>query len=515
MYNTIKLNNVYIKQKIKSLCESPQFQELTPYKGADNLIKYLTEVWKIWIDLLYAAGGKTYFESIGAEMEWEWVDKNPFDEIKKYDVFYWGLDKDYWPEVIEQCNIKDASGKMIPSPKGIIKTTSTNNLTRIGTISGGYYVVDIWRAKNITYEGVNYYPIGDVLVGPSTYNSTRRQNIRYSDLQLNGSIDTPVLNTYLVGGDYVMPPVDYTLLWNDGKIWIWRPKGPTTDDGEYIALGDIATTSSNPPPTNQSAPIRCILKSSLVQITTTQKLLWNTRDSSASPAIIFGFSPYDGNTAPAGAGDNNAYNLFRLALGTPNSIALTDVYGSFYYINNQNYDINDQPGKQYGNPLSRKDNLYDGKGWKSNPAKDSKYSILAYLNLKPKMEATNVNHSDTLELINNTSFGNSNSYMVKYKGKCLEVSNNTVISKLCNMAKAAQCFRIEMTGKSRGEFRLHHISSGQYLQADGTHFQLVSEPTSTTPITTLASQSNVKTKDYTLFYLTQTTQTTTKHTKKL
>lgn len=469
----IKLNNVFIKQKIKSLCLSPQFQELAPYRGVDALIKYLTEVWKIWIDILYKAGGRIYFETIGAEMEWEWIDTNPYEEIKKYDVFYWGLDKEYWPDVINQCYAKDKNGKLLPAPSNLIKTTTTNNMTKIGDLTGGSYSGTIWRPKNITYEGVNYYPLGDVLVGPNNTNGTLKQKIRYSDYQLNKMIETPVTNTILVGGTYVAPPVDYKLLWNNNKIWIWRPIGPTTDEGTYISLGDIATTSSSIPPINQSAPVRCILKTALDIVKSSQKQIWSTRGTRNPPAVIFGFCPYNGKTAPSSPADTNAYNLFRLALNNPSSIPVSDGEASFYFIKYEYYDMNDQPGKVKGRPQIHKDKQYEGKGWLKGERKDSKYSILAYLNLKPNMNAKSFDNSTRIEMINNTTFGNSNSYVIKYKDRCLEVNQNAVISKLCNFAKIDQCFRVEMTGKNKGEFQLHHINSGSFLQCKSSRFQLV------------------------------------------
>jgi hypothetical protein len=331
----------------------------------------------------------------------------------------------------------------------------------------------IWRPKNITYEGVNYYPLGDIIVGPTTKNGTIQAKITYSALQLNSKITTAVVNTYLVGGEFVAPPVDYTLLWTNKKIWIWRAKGPITEDGEYIALGDIATASSNKPSIGESAPIRCLLKSALNQVKTPQKMLWSTQGSSSPPAKIFGFCANDGTKPILDAADNNAYNLFRLAPNSPSSIPLSDTMASFYSINSTNYDINDQPGKLKGKPYAGKDNQNEGKGWMKNPSKESKYSILAYLNLKPTMTAKSRDNSTILELQNNISFGNSNSYMIKYKGRCLEVVDGAIVSKLCNMAKAGQCFRVEMTGKEKGQFRLVHITTGTFLETNKSKFRLV------------------------------------------
>jgi hypothetical protein len=473
----IKLKNVYIKQKIKSLCESQQFNELSPYKGVDTLIKYLTEIWKLWIDLLYEQGGRIYFETIGAEMEWEWIENNPFDEIKKYDVFYWGLDKEYSPNIENKCYGINENGEKVLVPS-LIKITTTNNLQKIGVLSGGNYSASLWRPANITYEGINYYPIGDIIVGPNNNNETRQENIKYGNLELNSNIESPVVKTILVGGNNIAPPVEYKLLWNNGSIWIWRPLGPSTDSNEtYIALGDIATSTATPPPTGQSAPVRCVLKNALNMLKSTQQLLWNTQGTRTPMASILGFCQYNGQTLPPSPSKINAYNVFRLAPNYASSIPNSDTLASFYFIKDEYNDTNDQIGVIKGKPFSGKENQYTGKGWIKENAKDSKYSILAYLNLKPNMKIETkdkTNNRLELELVNNTTFGNSNSYIVKYLNKCIDIANNAIVMKLCNFSKASQCFRVEMTGKARGEFRLNHILTGKFLETTNGKFKLVS-----------------------------------------
>ncbi len=101
----ITIKNQYIKQLVKSQCSSGEFAQLIPYRGVNDLVEYLGGIWSEWVALLYAAGGRKYFETIGAENEFEWVKENPFDEIKKYDVFYWGLGASYRPEEVENCSL--------------------------------------------------------------------------------------------------------------------------------------------------------------------------------------------------------------------------------------------------------------------------------------------------------------------------------------------------------------------------------------------------------------------------
>ena len=95
----IKMNNTYIKSKVAQMCRSDEFKQIAG-NGSQDLINYLTSIWTIWIDNIYDAGGLTYFQNIGSENDFEWIKDNPFNEIKKYDVFYWGMGKKYRPQII-------------------------------------------------------------------------------------------------------------------------------------------------------------------------------------------------------------------------------------------------------------------------------------------------------------------------------------------------------------------------------------------------------------------------------
>lgn len=98
------LKNLYIKEKIKSICHSTEFKQLVPYKGAKNLIAYISNIWRDITKRIYNAGGIVYFKTIGAENEWDWLDDNPWNEFKKYDIYYWGLSKEYRPKIKNKCN---------------------------------------------------------------------------------------------------------------------------------------------------------------------------------------------------------------------------------------------------------------------------------------------------------------------------------------------------------------------------------------------------------------------------
>lgn len=98
------LKNVYVKSKVKSICSSVEFQQMTAYKGAQSLVNYLKTVWGNIIKLIYTSGGINYLKSIGAEHDWDWTANNPWDEFKKYDVYYWGLGNTYRPQLLDKCS---------------------------------------------------------------------------------------------------------------------------------------------------------------------------------------------------------------------------------------------------------------------------------------------------------------------------------------------------------------------------------------------------------------------------
>lgn len=99
----IEIKNIYIKEKIKQICTSKDYEYAAGMKGPKALNEYIENIWKTWIELIYKEGGRMYFESIGGENEWEWSENNPYNEIKKYDMFYWGLGYHYRPQIKDRC----------------------------------------------------------------------------------------------------------------------------------------------------------------------------------------------------------------------------------------------------------------------------------------------------------------------------------------------------------------------------------------------------------------------------
>jgi len=474
----VDLNNIYIKSKVAQMCGSDEFKQLAPYNGPNNLVRYLGSIWEIWIKLIYNAGGKLYFQTIGAEDQFDWVKETPFDEIRKYDVFYWGMGMQYRPKLVERCYASDDGNTPIPGATGyIIRIAKTDLYDGITTDAGSRALnnISIWRAKQFTYQGTVFYPLGDVLMGPSRNGDSTSSNKHVGAITYPHPQKGPARETIIVSGD-VKGPINYELLWsnqaNGNKFWVWRPIAPAG----YMAFGDVITTSANPPLTGNQAPIRCIPASLAKKISPNGNVLWSSRDS--QEPINFNMLGFILNTGEyTSAEDSNAYNLFRGVVGNGISIPESDINASFYYIDPTKYDTTFQLGRQTGRPDTNPDSNKVGKGYIPSDQKDSKYSVLAYLQLKNQPTLTH--NKTTIKLfgqILDNAIGNAYSLspaITPTSGiKCLAVSNGAVNQIMYNTDDESQYFSIVMTGNIKNECRVIHKITGKYLKYKSGLFTL-------------------------------------------
>ena len=482
----VDLNNIYIKSKVAQLCGSDEFKQLAPYNGPNNLVRYLGSIWEIWIELIYNAGGKLYFETIGAEDQFEWLAANPFDEIKKYDVFYWGMGMQYRPKLLERCYASNDGNTPNSGDLGyILRIAKTDLYDGITTDTGSkaFNNVSIWRAKQFTYKGSVFYPLGDILIGPSRNGESTSSNKHVGSISYPHPQPGPVRETIIVSGD-VKGPINYDLLWSNqvsgNQFWVWRPIAPAG----YMSFGDVITTSANPPLTGNQAPIRCIPAPLAIQIPANGNVIWSSLGSHESINFnMLGFIPNTGGYT--GANDGNAYNLFRGVVGTATSIPQTDINGSFYYIDPTKYDTTFQLGKENGRPNTAPDANRVGKGYIPTTKKDSKYSVLAYLQLKNQPILIHNKTSTQLfgQILDNaigSSYTLSSTSTPTSGIKCLAANTTGPVEQIMyNSDDESQYFSIVMTGNIKNECRVIHKITGKYLKYKAGLFTLqsTSEPT--------------------------------------
>jgi len=484
----VSINNIYIKSKIKQLCSSDEFKQLAPYNGPVNLINYLKDIVKLWVGLLYDAGGVLFFETLGAEDHFDWLSSNPFDEMKKYDVFYWGMGKAYRPQISNKCYISNDGNNPVEGASGsIIQVAKTNMYDAITNTdkSGAYNQASFWRPKKFTYKSAVFYPVGDIVMGPSRFNDNIKIPRYYGNITLKYEKTGPNRETILVSGD-VEPPINYELIWTNSGwstssvspnyFWVWRPIAPIN----YISLGDVITTSEEMPSTGDNAPIRCVSLDLTVKLKTNRKVLWSSLGAPVDINLnMLGFVPSDawGSLVYQNATKENAYNLFRGVLGFDVNIADSDVNGNFYYIDPLKYDETYTIGGNNGNPDKSKDFNRVGKGYINTIKKDSKYSVIAYLQLKNEPILKHIQTRSTFngKLISNAI---SNSYNIKYNNKYIttSINNNNLLELISQIddnipvnsnkeqINNRYIFSIVFTGNRTNECQLKHQATNKILK---------------------------------------------------
>lgn len=461
----IKFDNIYIRSKIKQMCGSDEFKQLAPYNGPKNLIKYIKDIWKIWFDKLYAAGGIQYFENIAAETEFEWNTDNPFSEIKKYDVFYWGLGKQYRPKIVDKCyDSKDGVTINTDVPSSVLYASQTN----LFELLGSYDKLFFYRAKQFTYKGAVYYPVGDLVIGPNSTNHDiiidRKvgQTVFHTSGGDNSEIAKgPNRESIIVTGD-VLGPINYNLIWNNDTFWIWRPIAPVG----YISLGDVVTLNASPPLKGDKAPIKCVMQSLTKTATPNGNVFWSDPKSNI---MMLGFKPNDtGEYVPANinTAETHCYNMFRGIIGKDSyNIPSSDINAQFRYLDITKFDSDVVIGGNISNPALNRDANRIGKGYMNFDKKDSKYSILPYLNLK---NSVTLKHTQSENILNGTLVENaiSNAYLIKIpntatsSNKCLNFDGSSITLANCDQEKTNQQFSIIFTGNSSKECKLQYIGDG-------------------------------------------------------
>ncbi len=416
--DTQKFPCEYLNEKIKTISTSRQFQVINgnlsnENKPNANLINYLKSIWHSWFNLLYNATsplGSWFTDEYGDENS-TWVGNNPFNEIKKYDVYYWGVTRDFRPLKAEICRSttqNNNSSSKLPRPQlaktpyekvARLKVIQSNSYKKMGFNeyqTGNNNVPVSWWSPNINTSGNDtYYPVGDVMAvgsgNPRKNGQTKVGNdISYS----GGGGDGPDIKTILVSGD-VVDPISYTSIDDTyAGTNIYSIQCP----GGYTSLGDVSSSNGNFA-NYKCVPSDCVEKiaDSPIRRWTRQggnddyvpgSNTWNKYNKWKDWLRRTKYTWYSSlnvlNNWDSGQNDanyTNGYNLMRKGGD-----------GTFYKLKKsclQRTPNRDIPPLSPEPPPSTKDlepnNDEMGIGWYGHPYKlDPKYSIFSYLNLIPE-----------------------------------------------------------------------------------------------------------------------------------
>ena len=248
---TKKFPNEYLNNKIATMGGSKQYNILIQEASALGktpleIQNYIKGIWTTWFNLIYV-GNPVWFNDKLADEDYSWTGGNPFDEIRKYDMYYWGLTPSFRPLKAEICRTSSGLYSKLPYnkktniSKARLKVITTNDYQRLAGDEGTKGIPDVswWRSKPVTIGPDTYYPVGDIITtGNSDWNNQKTGNTVVGDLSYKAEGWTgPDKMTILVAGD-VKTPVNYRqLMWHGGTAGI--STGSLVCPNGYESMGDI------------------------------------------------------------------------------------------------------------------------------------------------------------------------------------------------------------------------------------------------------------------------------------
>lgn len=371
---TQAFTNNYLTNKISTIAGSKQYKIMYTEasvlnKTPQQIINYIKGVWREWFNLLYNASPNWFLDKY-ADEDYSWGGDNPFIEIRKYDMYYWGLSHSFRPMKAEVCrSTADYESSKFPiKPQARLKIIQSNDYIKLSDDkdTGGYPDASWWRARSIAIGDDIYYPVNDIIVagpdiGGSIWNGLMKQGQTVvGDMEFNTGFPGPNIHSVLIAGD-VVDPISLNQNWIGGKDIITStlncPAG-------YVSMGDIISHQSggnNDDPNKHKIkciPAECVEDNNRSQQAT---IVWNQN----MPMKVLNHWNWGNNDANG----ENGYNAFRIS-NKP-----------FYRIKSKCLAPSAAPSTK--EPES--ENIALGIGWYGHPYKnDPRYSIFAFLGLVPE-----------------------------------------------------------------------------------------------------------------------------------
>jgi hypothetical protein len=371
---TQKFPNTYLNNKIATQAGSRQFNVTIATLSSQNkpvidLVNYMKSIWKIWFDLLYNANYEWFIDEYGDE-DYSWTDSNPFIEIRKYDIYYWGITRSFRPLKAEICrsNVNYESAKLPLKPQARLKIIQSNDYMKITDDhkTKGDPDASWWRAKVVSLGSETYYPVGDIItVGDRDevyWNLRKTGSTIVGDLKYNTNSIGPEIRSILVSGD-IKDPVSYEQRWIGGSNRIITST-PVCPEG-YVSMGDVINIARGAGGNDNlnNHPIKCVPADCVED---------NNRKSNATMVwrqnvLTKLLNHYNWNN-PDANGDNG-YNMFR------------NSNDPWYRIKEKCLAPPALPDTKDTEPEFSDLAI----GWHGHPYKlDPRYSIFTFLNLVPE-----------------------------------------------------------------------------------------------------------------------------------
>jgi hypothetical protein len=498
--NPKHINNRYIKTTIKRICHSNQFKEVSQLQHGQKLLEYIAEIFGSWITILSKADKsenkqhfQNYMDTYGEEMEWETLitpDKNPFKEIQKYDIYYWGLRKEFHPRMIQAPvrppGWKTKEEKLNTTKEPRITAYKTNIYDRTYGDHGTGAKLDgaTWMTPPLKINGKTYYPLGSVSTpyhwAPKNNKYITRiggEDVHNYDNLGGNELKGPSHSNVVVSGDKYWirkpHPDKWSWKWNDKKtggkmdVSFWNAEDFIEDGEQYRCFGSMVRLnhSTNNPSKQmgrENVPFVCINDKALEQIPNSNTFIWNDRKSGGI---------HDGSMW---ANYDGTYNLTYFQRGYQ-----ADPNRRFYKIKDEFLaETIDDDG--VSRTVSNDDTVFTsdlekdlgfGYGYHDRGEKRERHKgVFQLLDLVVESDIESQYHKQKL-LISHSGLNNPNSYLIREYdkdtfalSKCLVADKKNNID-TCNTTKPDQIWMIEFLGTSKTLCFIKSKKTDQYLKS--------------------------------------------------
>jgi hypothetical protein len=434
------IRNREFMDNIKTICSSDAYQQVIKYKSAMIINNYISSIYIKWLKLLFKSDKSsnkdliiTYLETDGLEDKPK-LDGNPFEEIEKYDIYYWGRNMVFHPRVIQYCNKpeinKNTPQKYPPIIKGI-RTNIYNPLMVNGRFKRRKGCcrwrrsdwLSIYRVNPYTFEGVVYYPLGDYFTNWSNANPTGKfvetfgidnpKRLNFANNSLLGGPNDPQL---LLAADdnYLRPPYEWDLIWYSSRRWsnrtlsIWKPRDyyDRTLNKWFRGCGYFSNLNhrfQSPRDlygynTPERQPIRLVSEELLIPFSTGNlEYRWYDEYSNASVDMSIWMAK--------DTEYKNTINLSAVVIGwdAPPSI-------QYYKIKTDPFKERPVGEVEFKHPLT--DKYEYGIGYLGAPNRDEKYSVFSFLNIPLEVQLVNAGNADKI-YVKHSGANTVNSYLIR------------------------------------------------------------------------------------------------------
>jgi hypothetical protein len=399
--------NKFLMKKMRRLCKSDQIQKMFKKDGYGNTYRYIYIKWDKFIRILlkYEHGlmfiesdylndndfnnmitenDKLYasFENLDIPGTPSQGTESPFDEMKKYDIWYWGESNAAMPKIIYKCEIENKKDTLKRIESNHYKDLWESTNARQAYVNKGKLVngkcvrtqkyvpflrkgtgdISVYRPEILDVKDDLYFPLGDVIMEgkvneiAKTHPSENDPNIQ-DKLKTNGPID----KTELVTGD-TKHPIDFEQIFKSPResgegigikgYSIWKPIPPPG----YKCLGYILDNTPNMVPPSADT-IVCVPEKCVRKYSGDTKKIWSNK----SPKECYGDCGCDQETGTIDTDNSSPLDLYKT---------------NTHYFKSENDFYELIPENEDGSCFDRaKERETDTSKWKVYPKNNIKYSV--------------------------------------------------------------------------------------------------------------------------------------------